>query len=225
MTSIGVIGTGDMGHALAVRLTGLGRLVHVANSRGPDTLESLARSVGPLALAGTAADVAAGDGTPGRIVFLAIPFGRYDTLESAPFEGALVVDAGNYDIGRDGHHPRLDSGAMTTGQVLAAQLPGATVVKAFNTIWYRRILEESRPDAAHEDRLAVPVASDDPAARRRISALVHEMGFAPVDGGTLAQSARQEYGSLVFNQPVGPARAEELLATDRGAASRDRKEE
>lgn len=208
---IGIVGAGDMGHALAVRLITLGHSVELATSRGGPRLEAVVQALGPSASAGTVETVSSGDSDPGRLVFLAIPYGHYTTLDPAPFSGATVVDVGNYDISRDGHDLRLDSGTSTSGQVLAAHLGGATVVKAFNTIWYRRILDESRPDAAQADRLAVPVAADDPALRASISKLVDEMGFAPVDGGTLTESVRQEYGTPVFNQPVGPARARELL--------------
>ncbi|GAA1582603.1 NAD(P)-binding domain-containing protein [Kribbella sancticallisti] len=208
---VGIVGAGDMGHALAVRLIALGHSVRMATSHGGPRLDAVVSALGPAASSGTVEEVAAGDGSTGRLVILAIPYGHYATLDPTPFAGATVVDVGNYDIGRDGHDPRLDSGGLTSGQVLAAHLGRAAVVKAFNTVWYRRILDESRPHVAHGDRLAVPVAADDPAARARISGIVDQMGFAPVDGGTLAQSARQEYGTPVFNQPVGPARATELL--------------
>lgn len=208
---VGIIGAGDMGHALAVRLITLGHSVELATSRGGRRLEAVVQALGPTAQSGTVQAVAAGDGTPGRLVILAIPYGRYESLEAAPFAGATVIDVGNYDIGRDGHDLRLDSGQSTSGQILAAHLRDSTVVKAFNTIWYGRIVDASRPSAAHADRLAVPVASDDQAQREAISRLVDQMGFAPVDGGTLAESVRQEYGTPVFNQPVGPDRARELL--------------
>ena len=122
-----------------------------------------------------------------------------------------MLDAGNYDIGRDGHFPELDRRELTSGELLARLLPGARVVKAFNTIWYRHLRDDGRPDAPPADRRAIPVATDDPAGKRLVFELAEQLGFAPVDAGSLADCRRQELGTPVFNKPVGPDRARELL--------------
>jgi len=203
----GIVGAGEIGGAFARRLVDGGHEVVLANSRGPQSLAGLVTSLGPAARAGTIEEAAGA----GEVVVLAIPFNRYPQLPAEPFTGRIVIDAGNYDIHRDGRYPQLDSGETTSGQMLAALLPGARVVKAFNTIWYRRILEEGRPDRPAAERLAVPIAGDDPAAKSVVAALAEELGFAPVDTGTLAESRRQEYGRPVFNQAVGPEQAARLL--------------
>ncbi|MFD1151469.1 NADPH-dependent F420 reductase [Saccharothrix hoggarensis] len=205
--TIGIVGAGEIGGALAVQLVRNGHDIVIANSRGPETLEKLIAPLGPGAKAGTVADAA----QAGEVVFLAIPFNRYPELPAEPFTGRIVVDAGNYDIYRDGRYPQLDRGETTSGQMLAEILPGARIVKAFNTIWYRRLRDEGRPDRPAAERLAIPVAGDDPEAKAAVFALAEQFGFAPVDTGTLAESRRQEYGTPVFNKPVGPADAEALL--------------
>jgi predicted dinucleotide-binding enzyme len=204
---IGIVGTGQIGGTLARLLTGVGHDVVVANSRGPNSLTDLVTELGDRATAGTIEQAA----RAGQVVVLAIPFGRYTELPAEPFAGRIVVDANNYDIYRDERDPRLDRGETTSGQLLAAHLPDATIVKAFNTIWYARLLNEGRPDRPPAERLAIPIACDDPAAKRTVAALIDQIGFAPVDNGALADSRRQEYGTPVFNQPVGPDEAIVLL--------------
>ena len=204
---IGIIGAGAIGGTLAQLFVGVGHEVVLANSRGPQSLAELADALGGAATTGTVEDAV----RHSEIVVLAIPFNRYFELPVEPFAGRTVVDAGNYDIARDGHYPALDRGETTSGQLLAAHLSGATVIKAFNTIWYRRLRDEGRPERAASDRLAIPVAGDDPAAKATVVALIDELGFAAVDTGSLAESRKQEYGTPVFNQPVGPAEALTLL--------------
>jgi predicted dinucleotide-binding enzyme len=204
---IGIVGTGQIGGTFARLLVGLGHDVVVANSRGPQTLSDLVAELGEHATAGTIEQAA----QAGELVVLAIPFGRYAELPAEPFAGRIVIDANNYDIYRDERDPRLDNGETTSGQLLAAHLPGATIIKAFNTIWYARLLKEGRPDSPPAQRLAIPIAGDDPAAKLRVATLADELGFAPVDNGTLADSRRQEYGTPVFNKAVGPDEALLLL--------------
>jgi predicted dinucleotide-binding enzyme len=203
----GIVGAGEIGGAFAARLVDAGHQVVVANSRGPETLASLVERLGPLARAATVAEAA----TAGEIVVVAVPFFRHRELPPEPFAGRIVVDTNNYDIYRDPRDPRLDRGETTSGQLLAAHLPQARIVKAFNTMWYQRILREGRPGSPLSDRLAVPIAGDDPAAKEAVARLAEELGFAPVDNGTLADSRRQEYGTPVFNKPVGPAEVAALL--------------
>jgi predicted dinucleotide-binding enzyme len=99
--------------------------------------------------------------------------------------------------------------------------PGATVVKALNTIYFERLRDESRPDLPAEERLAVPVAGDDPEATRAVAELIDQIGFAAVDAGTLAESRRQQPGSTLYtafadarrrNETLTAARLRELLA-------------
>jgi predicted dinucleotide-binding enzyme len=204
---IGIVGAGEIGSTLAQLFVRAGHDVVLANSRGPESLAELVSTLGAAATAGTLEDAV----RRSDLVVLAIPFNRYLELPIEPFAGRIVVDAGNYDSGRDGHYESLDRGETTSGQLLAAHLPDASVIKAFNTIWYRRLRDEGRPDRPVAERLAIPVAGDDPAAKALVVGLVDQLGFAPVDTGSLAESRRQEYGTPVFNKPVGPEEARALL--------------
>ena len=94
-------------------------------------------------------------------------------------------------------------------------------MKAFNTIYFRRLLEESRPDLPAEERLAIPVAGDDANAKQAVIDLIEQIGFTGIDAGTLAGTRRQQPGSPLYvafadarrrQMPLRPARLRELLA-------------
>ena len=204
---IGIIGAGRIGQAAATRLLAAGHEVTIANSRGPDTLGDLVASLGPGARAGTVADAA----QSGEVVLVAVPLHAAGALPADQLAGRIVIDANNYYPDRDGRIDELDAGTTTSSELLAAALPGARVVKAFNTIYFERLAGANRP-AGDPERLAIPVASDDAEAKRVVAGLIDEMGFDAVDTGTLAEGRRQQPGTPVYNQPVGAARVRELLA-------------
>ena len=77
-------------------------------------------------------------------------------------------------------------------------LAGARIVKTFNTLYYQRLLNDSRPDLAAEERLAISVAADNPDAARAVSDLVDQIGFTPVAAGTLAESRRLQPGTTLY---------------------------
>jgi hypothetical protein len=181
---IGIIGAGNIGHALAVRFAAAGHQVMLSNSRGPDTLGAVVASIQGDVRAGTVAEAAGF----GEVVAVAIPLRAIRNLPPEPFAGKLVVDANNYYPQRDGHIPELDADQTTSSELLASALPGATVVKAFNTVFYRRLLDDSQPELPAGERLAIPVAGDDASAKRTVTDLIDQIGFTGVDAGTLAQS-------------------------------------
>lgn len=185
---IGIIGSGSIGSTAARLLASVGHDVALSNSRGPDTLRDLVADIGPWATAATvegAADF-------GEVVLVAVPFGAYETLPSEALAGKIVVDATNYYQGRDG---TIDFGGLASSELLARALPGARVVKAFNTLNAGDLGVRGDDSVPLEDRLALFVAGDDTDAKAVVSGLIEEVGFAPVDTGSLAQSRRQEPGS------------------------------
>ena len=201
---IGIIGSGNIGATLTRRLTGLGHDVAVANSRGPQSLEGLAGETG--ATAAEPATAARG----ADLVIVAIPLKAVPELPAGELDGALVVDTGNYYPGRDGQIAAIDGGTASSRWV-ADHLPGATVVKAFNTIQAGHLLALGRP-AGDEGRIALPVAGDDAGAKRRVLELVEALGFDGVDAGTLDESRRQEPGSPVYGADLGAEATRAALA-------------
>jgi predicted dinucleotide-binding enzyme len=182
---IGIIGSGHIGGTLTRRLRALGHQVTVGNSRGPETLTDLAEETG--AVPGTAKDAAAA----GDLVVIAVPLRAVPDLPADAFDGKVVIDANNYYPQRDGHIASLDAKRVTSSRWVADLLPGARVVKVFNTIYAQHLMEGGRP-AGQPGRVALPVATDDPDAKRIVLGLVDELGFDAVDAGGLDDSWRQE---------------------------------
>jgi 8-hydroxy-5-deazaflavin:NADPH oxidoreductase len=184
--------------------------VVIANSRGPDSLRGLVEELGTGIRAGTVTEAA----RHGELVLLAVPFKAVADLPPEPLAGRIVVDANNYYPDRDGHVAALDADETTSSELLAAHLPGARVVKAFNTMYYVTLREGGRPEAPPHERLALFVAGDDLEAKQVVAGLIEELGFTPIDVGGLADGGRRlQPGAPVYGAELIPAEAEERLAT------------
>ena len=191
---IGIIGAGNIGGTLARRLSALGHEVSLANSRGPETLAKLANETGAKVV--TAKEAA----RSGVVVIVTIPEAHIPDLPKDLFAGVpdtvVVVDTGNYyPRERDGRISEIEAGTPESRWV-EKQL-GRRVVKAFNNIYAQHLLERGRPSNA-PGRIALPVAGDDPAAKKVVMKLMDELGFDAVDGGGLDESWRQQPGTPVY---------------------------
>jgi len=202
---IGVIGSDNIGANAARLFAAAGHEVAISNSRGPETLGGLVEEIGPGVRAATVGEAAAF----GDVVMEAIPFGRYESLPADKLSGKVFVTASNYYPARDGE---VEHGGLASSELVQRHLPDARVVKAFNTIYFERLRENGRPDASVEEREAIFVSGDDEEAKGIVSGLIEEIGFAPIDAGTLAESRRQEPGSPVYNVAMKPAQARETLS-------------
>jgi len=190
--NIGIIGAGHIGTALAVRLTSLGHSVLIANSRGPETLGDVAQKTG--ATPATAEKAA----RHGEIIVVTIPLKNIPDLPKDLFAGVPasvpVIDTSNYyPLSRDGRIRELETGDLTESEWVQQHL-GRPVVKVFNNI-YAAHLEKSGQPVGTPGRIALPVASDDEAAKRKVMALVEELGFDAVEDGSLHESWRQQPGT------------------------------
>lgn len=191
---IGIIGAGHIGSVLARRFTELGHEVSIANSRDPDTLSELATQTGATAVT---ADEAA---RAGDVVVVTIPMRNVPDLGPGLFEkvaeSVVVIDTCNYyPQQRDGRIDGIELGLAESRWV--AQQLGRPVVKAFNNIYADHLGTKGKPSGS-PDRIALPYAGDDASAKARVAALIDELGFDPVDDGTLEESWRQQPGSLVY---------------------------
>jgi predicted dinucleotide-binding enzyme len=173
---VAIIGGGRVSRALRGRLNAGGHEVVLTDLPDAAGIEEAVRS----------ADV----------VFLDIPFGRYQELPAPPFDGKVTVDTMNYDQEQDGLLPELEEVRATT-ELLARHLRGARLVKALNTLPLLT-LSDMGPFRADVPRPAVPIASDDPGAKAVVADLLADLGFDPVDAGTLADSWRLQPGRPVF---------------------------
>jgi predicted dinucleotide-binding enzyme len=212
--NIGIIGAGHIGGTLTRRLTELGHNVYVANSRGPESLAALARETGAKAV--TVNEAARN----GEIVIVTIPEKNIPKLPRDLFEGVsddvIVIDTGNYyPQQRDGRIDGIEEG--TTESRWVSQQLGRPVVKTFNNIYADHLLRLGRP-AGDPQRIALPVAGDDPKAKQTVIALLDELGFDGVDAGTIDESWRQQPGTPVYATDHNVEGVKEALS----AASRER---
>ena len=208
---IGIIGSGNIGATTARLFAGAGHEVTIANSRGPESLTELVQDIGPQARAGTVEAAARAS----DVVLVAIPLRAYPDLPADAFAGKIVIDANNYYPQRDGQIPELDREETTSSELLARHLAGARIVKSFNTMNFRPLGSDGRPDAPRAERLAMYLAGDDEGAKEIVAGLIDEVGFAPVDTGSLHEGgARQQPGSPIYNNPM-PAEEAEAAVTSR----------
>ena len=195
---IGIIGAGQIGGTLTRRLTLLGHKVFVANSRGPETLtrpgrgDRRDRRVGPRSGSGRGS----GRCDHSREDIPSLPAGLFADTD----ERVVVVDTGNYyPQQRDGRIEAIEAG-MPESRWVEQQL-GRPVIKAFNNIYARHLLELGRP-AGTTGRIALPVAGDDAGAKAVVLRLVDELGFDGVDAGGLDESWRQQPGTPVYTKDL-----------------------
>ena len=210
---VGIIGAGMIGGTLARRLAKIGHDVALANSRGPETLRELAAEIGVRAV--TTAEAA----RSGEIVIISIPERAVMDLPKDLFAGVpndvVLIDTGNYYPVRDDRIAALDDGQLESAWV--AERLGRAVIKAFNTIGFKSLLEQGRPKGA-SGRIALPVSGDPPAARAKVMRLVEDLGFDAVDAGSIEESWRQQPGTPVYAQDLEAPRLKAALA----AADRSR---
>ena len=201
---IGIVGAGHIGGTAAKLFVRAGHQVAMSNSRGPATLASLVPSIGPNAKAMSTVEVV----QFGEAILLALPYRKMDALPPGEsFAGKIVIDAMNpYSaVGRV-----MDLGESTSSEEVAKRMPGARLVKAFNTMGWKTLETGSRPPSV--DRLAIFVAGDDREAKSVVSRLIEEIGFGAVDTGSLRDGGRrQQPGTRIFGRPTTVREAKEIL--------------
>ena len=204
---IGIIGAGNIGGNLTRRFRALGHDVDVANSRGPETLGALTKETGARAV--TVAEAARDK----DVVIVTIPMKNIPALPKNLFAAAkpstVVIDTGNYyPQQRDGRIDAIEQGMAESAWV--AQQLGRPVVKAFNNIYAKHLLERGTPKGT-KGRIALPIAGDDRAAKEVVTRLLDELGFDAVDTGSLAESWRQQPGTPVYATDLDAASVRRAL--------------
>jgi predicted dinucleotide-binding enzyme len=219
---IGIIGAGSMGGILARHLAKRGHHVSIANSRGPESLTALAAGIGATPVSVVDAAQAC------DIVILAIPTKAVADLPRPLCANALgsvvVIDIGNYHPElRDGRIDAIDRG-MLDSQWVAQQI-GRPVIKAFNNIFAKSLLEKGVPRGTN-GRIALPVAGDSFDAKATVLRLVDDLGFDPVDCGDLDNSWRQQPGTPAYCRDLeADALRRSLAEADRSRIAEYRAEE
>jgi predicted dinucleotide-binding enzyme len=199
MTTVGFIGSGQIGSAVARLAIDAGHQVILSNSRGPETLAAAVAQLGPRASAATSGEAAAA----GDIVVISVPVKAFAGVPAGPLAGKTVIDTCNYGPERDGHIPELDDHTFTSSELLLRYVPGAMLVKAFNSIYFKHLLSLPRPSGA-ADRSYLPIAGDSGPAKAAATEFINSTGYGVVDTGPLAGSWRQATGTPVWGTPYGP---------------------
>ena len=211
--TIGFIGAGHIGSAVARAAVAAGHSVVLSNSRGPETLADLVTALGPTARAATATEAA----DAGDIVVVTIPLKAVAHVPVEPLAGKVVIDTNNYYPERDGRIPALDDESTTTAELLQRHLTASKVVKAFNHIFAAQINTDGTP-AGTPNRRALVIAGDDAAAKAVVTDLLDQFGFDTVDAGPLAEGWRIQRDTPGY----GPRRNADQLRGDLAAAKRYR---
>jgi len=173
MTDIGIIGAGRLGQAMAHVAVRAGRSVVIANSRGPESLTSLASTLGEGVSAGSRADAAAA-----ATVVLAVPWDRIaEAVGGLEWKATVVIDATN-------DWAANDLAGRTSSEIVADLIPAARVVKAANTLSAEVL--GSEPHQA-DGRRVLFISGDDKGAKGTVRALFKDAGFAVLDLGDLAK--------------------------------------
>jgi len=207
MTTIGLIGSGHIGTAIAKQAIAQGHDVVLSNSRGPETLGDLVAELGEHARAATAQEAA----EAGDLVVVTVPFKAYTDVPVEPLAGKVVIDTNNYYFERDGRYEAIDAGQTAPSELLAEHLPTSKVVKAFNNIQAAHIVDEAKPAGA-DGRRALPIAGDDVAAKQAVTDLIEAFGFDVVDAGPLTEGRRFDRDKPAYGAEVDAAGLRDLLA-------------
>jgi len=194
--TLGIIGAGRIGQAVARVVVRAGRAAVISDSTGPDSLQAVARELGAGIRAGSLREAAEQD-----MVVLAVPWDRVEkALEGLPaWNGRIVVDATNAVIVPG--FRAADLGGRASSEVIASLVPSARVVKGFNTLVAAVLASD--PQASDGQRVLF-YSGDDLAAKQAFHQLITEAGFAGIDLGGLAASRVQQF-------PDGPLAAINLI--------------
>ena len=187
--SIGIIGAGNIGQAIAAQLARANIPAVIANSRGPESLKDLTERLGPSITAATPAEAAKAD-----LVFVAVNWSKLaGALKGLDLAGKIVIDANNA-IEAPLFKP-VELGGQASSSVVASLAPGARVVKAFNHLTAAVL---SGDPQAEGGRRVLFYAGDDAGAKAAVAQLIDQLGFAGIDLGTL------DGGGRLSQFPGGP---------------------
>ena len=181
--TFGIIGAGNIAQTVAKHLSSIDYSVTISNSRGVESLKSVVGSLGNGVKAASAAEAAKCD-----IVLLALPWSSLSALTSlTDWTGKYVVDATNHFVTYDPDFKLADLGDKTGSEVVQQYVPGAKVVKAFNTLSFKILAAD--PRQANGQRVLF-VSGDDVNFKKEVMDMIKSLGFAPVDLGSLADGGR-----------------------------------
>ncbi|WP_224994759.1 NADPH-dependent F420 reductase [Cesiribacter sp. SM1] len=193
---IGIIGAGGIGQAFAKHMAKAGYEILLSNSRGPASLASVAEQLGVNVKAATLEEAAATE-----VIFLSLPWIKVEEVvkELSSIKHRIVIDATNPILPG---FKKAELGEKTSSQVVAELLPGAKVVKAFNTLL--RAVLAADPNESGGERVLF-YSGDDVEAKKVVGEMIRKAGFAGIDLGDLIT------GGKLQSFPGGPLSTLNLL--------------
>ena len=202
---IGIIGTGEIGVALARHWARAGHQLLIS-SRHPEQLQALARELGPNVKVGMPREAAAF----GEVVLVSVPYhatAQVGRDYAAELKDNVVLDTGNPYPSRDCEMAVRDR-ARGTGVASKEYLPGTKLVRAFNAINSGPLASEA---FRKPEKIGIPLASDHADALKVAEQLVTEAGFDPVVVGDLSRAREFDYGTPVYVRSYSAAKIREVL--------------
>ncbi len=210
--TIGFIGTGMIGSALARLTVAAGLNAVLSNSRGPESLSDFVAELGPRASsASTEEAIAKSD-----IVIATVPMGALKNLPADLLRGKIVIDTMNYYPSRDETIAVLDNAELTSSEFVQQHLESSRLVKALFNLDFHHLYTNARPQG-HPERTTLPIAGDDDAAKKAVAEFMDRIGYDALDTGSLAESWRIEPGTPIYVWPYVPKIPEHLEGEDRRA--------
>ena len=216
LTTIGFIGSGNIGSQLARLAIQNGYGVVMSNSRGPETLIDLIDELGDRARAATPEEAA----EAGDVVVVSVPLKAIDAVPTVQLKGKTVIDTNNYYPERDGNIPELDDESTTTSELLQQRLPDANIVKAFNNIYAAHLTSKATAPGT-PGRRALPIAGNDDDAKQTVASLIDQFGFDVVDAGPLAEGWRFQRDTPVYGPEFNADQVREGLPQAKRYAEMD----
>ncbi|WP_269147610.1 NADPH-dependent F420 reductase [Gallibacterium salpingitidis] len=201
--TIGILGTGMIGSALARLCVEQGYDVILSQSKNASALK---QSLGDKAKIASVEEVA----SQSDLVIAAIPFSAYQMLPVKALSSKIVIETMNYYPSvRDGHFPDLDQAHLTSSEMIQHHLKDSFVVKALHNLDFHHLYANARP-FNHPERTTLPVAGDDEAAKQTVIEFIQHIGYNAVDIGTLSESWRIEPGTPLYVWPYVPTIPDEF---------------
>ncbi|MBZ6085220.1 NAD(P)-binding domain-containing protein [Streptomyces olivaceus] len=206
--TIGIIGSGLVGGSVARLAVDAGYSVVLSNSRGPDSIAELVSELGTPARAATVDEaIEAGD-----IISLPVPLASLGALPADKLAGKVVLDQTNY-YPEFWRNAELDAGKLTSSELVQRHLTDSLVVKGLHNLDWNHMYSNARPKGDAE-RTTLPIAGNDPAAKKAVTRFLEAVGYNVVDAGSLAESWRIEPETPIYFWPYAPAIPDGITGDD-----------